>query len=434
MSLINQMLKDIEKRTRSSAHSDVSLSGLRYTFHSRRGFNIHWIIIAILSCFIIFSLVHDLKKWQFLSGPGVKNLKITLNPKINHKVIPQEKVVTQHVIPTVLTGMTLQIQKNITSLRFSLSQNTLYRVDLNKKENKLFIFLDHSHLIAGLPPVNYTNSAIKKMEIFNLPNNDLKIVVSLVAEAQVSLLKMNESSKFPELQLDLITQESAAHTLPEVPVPVVNNSQINSDPLPIPQIPQNGFLKQPTANMLIQEQYEKAKRLSAMGQYQSAIQILNNLTSQYPNFSLARESLAKLYLQQGDKLTANKILATGIAMQPNYIPFVELQARLLADAGKTEEALTLLQRSAPPIAENPDYYAFIAALYQRQGQSMMSAKLYEELLHLNSNKAVWWLGLGIALESLNKSSQALEAYGRASQTGGLTPELSAFVAGKIQGV
>ena len=95
--------------------------------------------------------------------------------------------------------------------------------------------------------------------------------------------------------------------------------------------------------------------------------------------------------------------------------------------GKVNRALDLLQRVAPPLEQDPEYHALMAALYQRQGQSMLSAKIYEQLLALHPNTAVWWIGLGIALESDGKNNAAKEAYLHASQGAGLNTALNAFI-------
>jgi MSHA biogenesis protein MshN len=99
--------------------------------------------------------------------------------------------------------------------------------------------------------------------------------------------------------------------------------------------------------------------------------------------------------------------------------------------GKIRQALNLLQLAPPPLETNPDYHAFVAALYQRQGQPFFAEKLYEQLLVLQPDNAAWWTGLGIALENLGKNTQAVQAYWKARNSEQVNPELRIFVENHI---
>jgi len=48
------------------------------------------------------------------------------------------------------------------------------------------------------------------------------------------------------------------------------------------------------------------------------------------------------------------------------------------------------------------------------------------------NNAKWWMGLGIALESMGKSTLAKEAYLRAGNSGQLNPELKMYAETRVQ--
>jgi len=101
--------------------------------------------------------------------------------------------------------------------------------------------------------------------------------------------------------------------------------------------------------------------------------------------------------------------------------------------GRINQALTLLKKSPPSLATNPEYYAFIAALYQRLGQLPSAENLYQQLTTLHPEKGVWWLGLGVTQEGLGKSAQALEAYAKAERSQDLDPELRGYVGTRLRG-
>ena len=52
---------------------------------------------------------------------------------------------------------------------------------------------------------------------------------------------------------------------------------------------------------------------------------------------------------------------------------------------------------------------------------------YQAALRAQPARAVWWMGLGMALQGQKRTTEAERAFGRARALPGLTPELRAFV-------
>ena len=72
----------------------------------------------------------------------------------------------------------------------------------------------------------------------------------------------------------------------------------------------------------------------------------------------------------------------------------------------------------------------MAYLYQQQRQYILAAELYNQLVKIDSNHALWWVGLGRALEAAGKKNAAQEAYHHALQ-GSLDMQTRNFVEHKI---
>jgi tetratricopeptide (TPR) repeat protein len=130
--------------------------------------------------------------------------------------------------------------------------------------------------------------------------------------------------------------------------------------------------------------------------------------------------------------SAMHILHDGLVMMPGYAPFNALEAHALAGQGKTAQAIALLNDAHPDIHSQPDYYAFLAALYQRNKQYMMSAQIYNQLVKTNPSQGVWWMGLGIAFQASEKNNAALEAFQKSLTASGLSPNLQAYIQQQIQ--
>ena len=208
-----------------------------------------------------------------------------------------------------------------------------------------------------------------------------------------------------------------------------NNQTLKSQPKGTMQI---------TAVPLDQKQkaqhlYRQALQAIANNQTEEAIKTLQVLLYAQPDNVQARETLAVLLFRTGQKNQASKIVAAGTARNPNNIELIELQAHILATQNKNAEAISVLQQHPLSIYTHPDYYAYMAALYQRQGQYMSAARLYNKLVKIMPGKAVWWVGLGVALESMDKNVAALESYKRALHVGvDLDVNARAFVEDKIE--
>lgn len=137
----------------------------------------------------------------------------------------------------------------------------------------------------------------------------------------------------------------------------------------------------------------------------------------------SRELLAGLMLQQGHWREAQQLLEQGIEAVPAYYPFAQLLARVHVEHGADQKALAVMESSRRAAAENPDYVAFLAALYQRVGKHAEAVKAYSEAVTLNPQEGRWWLGMGISLEAVQDWNAASNAYQRAIQSGALDDKL-----------
>ncbi|MCF6362184.1 MAG: hypothetical protein L3J88_02255 [Gammaproteobacteria bacterium] len=152
-----------------------------------------------------------------------------------------------------------------------------------------------------------------------------------------------------------------------------------------------------------------------------------------PRSPRAYETLAALYFNSGRLTEAQTLLADGVRLSPRAVGLAQLYARLLAEQGELATALAVLQRASPPLTENADYHALLAALYQRAGRHQPAVWVYRQLLAQRGTQATWWMGLGISLEALDDSASALEAYLKAHQLGaGLSPQVLDYLGSRIR--
>lgn len=421
MSLINQMLKDLEQRSRPPLDPEAALAGLHATeeIELKKNREKYKLMVSVLLCLTLFFFLvvhyHGLLKLPPVPL-GKRQILLNTPPTTGNKDTATLALPVIPLTPTILTGIALQTQKELTSLRLLLNQSTLYRVNSNVQAQTITLVLENTRLVANLPIVDYMNSAIKDMQMKNETNGDLKIILKLNGGIELKQLGLDETTKRPELQLSFL-RNVAEPLIVAQKAPIIEK--------------QTKSVKTWMVDLASSEQYQQAVNFAKQGQVGKAVPMLENLVKKFPEYSAARHILAVLLFEQGKKFQAQQILQIGLQQQPFYLPYIELQARILVSEGKITQALNLLQKAAPSLEANPDYHAFIAALYQRQGQWALAMNLYEQILTLQPSNAVWWMGLGITFENLGKRSQALEAYARAESGDNLSPELKAFVRSRM---
>lgn len=444
MSLINQMLKDLETRSAQPAQPEVAMTGLHATFSKESGIKKSYLLIIGLFAFLLvwaWNISHyyfthhrsspQVEKTKALSSTPVA-MPVTQLPVATSVIAPIPAVTphptqtstpaTENILPAALTGITMQVHGKMTFLRFLLDKDAFYQVNSDPLQHSIIITLKNTHLTVNIPPLDYQNSALTDLKILHEDKDALQVFLMLKPEAKLSNLELNKESNYPELQADFLME--APPQVAVKPLEPVSPTVVE---------PQTATLNKVAVAMTSDEQYQEAIHLAELGEKDKAIQQLAVLVDKYPEYNLAREALISLLMQQGNQGKAEELLATGLQLQPYYPPFIEFKAHLLVDEGKIHQALTLLKKAPPALATNPDYYAFIAALYQRLGQLPSAENLYQQLTALHPEKGVWWLGLGVTEEGLGKNSQALEAYAKADRSQDLDPELRGYVGTRLRG-
>ncbi|MCW8900468.1 MAG: tetratricopeptide repeat protein [Gammaproteobacteria bacterium] len=179
--------------------------------------------------------------------------------------------------------------------------------------------------------------------------------------------------------------------------------------------------------------YKKGYQLLQQGQMRKGKEYLREALSLYIPHIKAREMLAGIYIKSGHFISAAELLSEGVKIAPEYPLFAKLYARVLLEQNNPGLAIQILNRGSVSAVMNvePDYYALLAATYQRVNDHQKATELYLKLVKIRPTTGVWWLGLGISLEKLGKNKEALEAYQRAQDTGNLKAGLIKFTNNKV---
>ena len=148
----------------------------------------------------------------------------------------------------------------------------------------------------------------------------------------------------------------------------------------------------------------------------------------------ARLTLAGLLVDNKRNDEAKATLAAGLAISPEQSDFRMALARLQVEAGDRSTALNDLEQGLAYAKGNAAYQSFLATLLQRAERHEEAINHYMAALSLNDTNPNSLIGLGISLQAVGKLENAQEAFTRAQASEALSPELSLFVEQRLKQV
>lgn len=171
---------------------------------------------------------------------------------------------------------------------------------------------------------------------------------------------------------------------------------------------------------------EKGHPLVAAKAFRAALAI-------YPGHLQARLVLAETLAGDGQAGEAMLILSEGLEIAPDYAPFKKSYARLLMAKGDPDAALgVLLRNGLPAIEDDPETHVILASLYQKVGEPFLAAQTYRNLLVVWPQTGAFWVGLGSVLENQKLWKDAIDCYRRALKTDNLRDDLSAYARKRLK--
>jgi MSHA biogenesis protein MshN len=191
------------------------------------------------------------------------------------------------------------------------------------------------------------------------------------------------------------------------------------------------LIKETTPQQKAESDYRQATQLQQQGRIAEAIQSLEQALKSEPQHNAAFQLLIALFLESKRHDEAMVWLQRSLQNDINQPGLAMVLARLQVEKKQQATAIETLQKSLLAAAERPDYWAFLAALMQRESRHAEASELYARAVKKNPQNGVWWMGMGISLQAENRRTEALDAFVHAKSATGLSAELVAFVEQKI---
>ena len=193
----------------------------------------------------------------------------------------------------------------------------------------------------------------------------------------------------------------------------------------------NKTIRPLTIEQQAQMAFQDAVKMLGRGDESGAQQKLEKALSIEPAHMRARETLSALLLNTGRVSEAAETLSEGLRLRPASATLAKLYARVLVDQGDNDAAVAVLERARPLVASDPEYYSLLAVLYRGVGKYAQASQVYQQMLQVRPGVAVWWMGLALSEDAMGASAKALEAYQRAQRSGGLKAEVLKYVQSRI---
>lgn len=177
---------------------------------------------------------------------------------------------------------------------------------------------------------------------------------------------------------------------------------------------------------------QQALRQAQNGQMQPAYTSLYEFLSANPEAHQSRNTLITLLYAQQQYDQVGLLVEEGLSLAPNQSSYKKMKARLLMMHGRYDEAITLLRNVPPAVAEDEEYHELLASLYQQNGNYAAAVTVYQELIRTDSSVGRWWTGMGISHESMGNIQEAVNSFEVAMQVPGLESSLRQYSRNRIR--
>jgi MSHA biogenesis protein MshN len=420
MSLINQVLKDLDKR---GASNSIGESTIRVV-HARNSRSTLLLVVAsvvgtlllVAACWMVWnSMVH--KEVPTAPAPVVVAVPKAVELPAAPAVIPAIKLLPR--IDSV-SPMPLTTQGSVQSITINGSNfNAGAKVKLHEEgghlyENRQPLSVETGKIVLKL---NFgKQSKAWDLQVLNPDGNGsapFLFTVHAAANTDVAEKNIQQANSKPQVSA---TKAIAETKLPPVEHPTVQQAE--------------GISKQPTRltpKQQAENEFHRAYQLMTQGRNTEAMGGFATALQLDPAHALARQNMVSMLLEQKRKADAERVLQEGLDINRQETGFALLLARLQAERNALPQALDTMTLSLPYAGKQPEYLAILAALMQRQHRHKEAIEYYKQALQLKPNSGVWLMGLGISLREEKRNDEAVYAFKQALASHTLNAELIAFV-------
>ena len=404
MSLINQVLQDLERRRASATELGVLPNQVRVLPQEDKS-SLPWWLISIASAAGLVILFG----WQFYNSPAPVA-----------QASPPSVVAANS--PPQLTGPASRLALDLENVPPAAAVNEMpaQRTPAAPEKSRNAA----RNTVPSQPPLATeklvaSNVAVAAAPLPAAPTTEpARPVATPVAETAKPASALANVTPVPATG----ATKPAAPASKAVDMPVENKVQAA---LPNPQIDKRSQTLTP--QQLAESAYRDGANFLNQGRQPEAQEAFRSALQHHPAHVAARQGLFGLLLDAKKNGEAEQLLQEGLKVNPNQPGFAMALSSLQYERGDVAGAVETMQRTSSAAQSSPDYIARLAGLLQRQARHKEAVESYQAALRLAPGSGVWLMGLAISLQALNRNGEAQDAYRRARATNTLNHDLQAFV-------
>ncbi len=394
MSVINQMLKDLEQRSPES-NADSAHSSNNMQVHSAKKTAIITGVLVLILCLISFYI------WQLISeNNALKAQQLTKN------VVG----VTSVNKPEAIDNSTITIKES--SDNENKASKAAIKFSAAKAESEQNEAKDNVHNIISNKAKNVSS---------NKPTEKRTQIESLKP-----LLDSSNSKITPATKIEAFADEhshsegnsSHSHALTSTvePKAKVNKMSVSR--------------RQLSADELAEQKLVLVEKALAAKQVEKAEKLLEDVVIIRPKDSQTRKKLAALWFGRQAYRDAVNLLSQGIALNSKDSSLREMKARIHLRQGQYSAALNTLK----PLADLKDeqYQVMLANTAQQAKQNKVAVNAYKVLITMKPDIGRWQLGLAVLYDKNSQFALASEAYKKALTKNDLSVSSENFIKQRIQ--
>lgn len=244
------------------------------------------------------------------------------------------------------------------------------------------------------------------------------------------------SERKPEAERKPEVVRESVKAVAQVAKPKADTADAVSAPVPKKEAPilaAGVVSRQLSAEQRADNAYREAVSLLRQGRGAEAQKSLQHTLVDVPAHQDARLLLARVLMDDGKLAEAKNLLTEGVALRPQSFPFYSALAHAQLMGKEVDAAVSTLERGLPAAGENAEYQAVLAAALQQQTRHAEAVQHYVIALRQLPDTPNWLVGLGVSLQATNNLQGAAEAYQRALDLG-LPASLAQFARDKLNQV
>ncbi|WP_020675472.1 tetratricopeptide repeat protein [Geopsychrobacter electrodiphilus] len=434
MSLLNQVLRDLQQRQASL--SDTGIAPIVYSeaSHRRRIFLFLFILMALVLAF-------GATRMYLSHGPA------TPVPTIGQPALPVDNlplgVADALVQPRYNQLQMIRLLQSSDSsrllLEFAAAQNKMPEMLLDGRVLRIFI-TEIAVRAPQLPRVD-PHGLIRDMDLswqdhvwqlqlkFNTDVRTQKLVLAADGlhgeRLAIDIFPLSAPVKTPVRGAALTTAVTRAPrpVMRPVAAPVIVHAAV-----PEAQVVKKNYVQ--TQAERAEELYQHGLSAVRQQKFEQASILWQQTLDLAPGHLQARKNLIRVVLPH-DRARADALFAAGLLLH-DPLALRKWYARILLPIYGPAVAVTVLDAPLGQGTNDPVYRALQAGFWLQAGNFEQAREAYLALLRHNQTNALYRFGLAVALDQLQQNT-ALQAY-RSAVKGDLPPNLNTYALSRIEGL